>query len=518
MEEIVGKIIGGSIGEKILIRLKSTSKIDVGDLVVCEDSKTSEKFFLKIINIGISSLIARQFIEDMAGQELEHETDYTIFDSKDRFYKMCEAKILKIKREGKFVPPRSLPNFFTNVRKVSEEEFKFISKKGEVEIGNLRFGAGSFKNIKISLPANKLISHHMLVVAATGKGKSNFTKVFLRGLLKLEDYASIVFDPHNEYYGGEGTKGLRDHPLKDKILYLSPRYQEIPGAEKLTIYSEDLEPEDFFGIIDLSSPQKEALDLLRKKYGKDWIKVLLKEDLNKLVDDFGGKIYRATFATLKRKVYHTLELDGDTGLVFSINPKNEISIHEKIKKGVNERKIIIIDTSMVGDESERIIASSVLNRMFNNFKFSKQARPKEFISKPEVLVVFEEAPRVLGSEVLSNGVNIFERIAREGRKFKIGLCAITQMPSLIPPEILSQMNTKIILGLPAPADRMSVVNSAAQNISDEVVEIQMLDKGEAIVTSPFITFPLPVKIFLFEDALKEDSGMKKDKNFSLAID
>jgi len=166
--------------------------------------------------------------------------------------------------------------------------------------------------------------------------------------------------------------------------------------------------------------------------------------------------------------------------------------------------LIIIDSSMVGEESEKIISASILNRIFNEYRNAKQSKPEEFNSYPEVLVVFEEAPRVLGIDALSEGTNIFERIAREGRKFKVGLCAITQMPSLLPREILSQMNTKVILGLPAPMDRDAVVNSASQNIADETTEIQMLDKGEAIVTSPFIDFPIPVKISLFDEVLKKD--------------
>ncbi len=513
----VGKIIGGNVGEKILIRLKSNAKIDVGDIVICEDSKTNEKFFLKVVNIKISSLIASQFVEDIAGQKLEHDVDFNVFDSDDRFYKMCEAKILKIKRENGFFPARSLPNFFMDVRKVNEEEFDFINKQGEIEIGHLRLGTEAFKNITLSLPAEKLISHHMLVVAATGKGKSNFSKVFLSGVLKLDNYASIVFDPHNEYYGSSGKKGLRDHALRNNIVYFSPRYNEVPGAEKLVIPTSEIEPDDFFGIVNLSNPQREAMALVYRKFGKSWIEKLLDENTDEIVEKFDQKIHRATLTTLKRKIQHALELEGRKGLVFSVLNDESVSVYKKIKNAVSERKIIIIDTSMVGDETEKIVASSVLNRIFKKYRVTKQKNPKDFLNLPEVLVVFEEAPRVLGTEVLSEGKNVFERIAREGRKFKVGLCAITQMPSLISPEILSQMNTKVILGLPAPADRSAVINSAAQNIGDESIEIQMLDKGEAIITSPFIKFPLPVKIFLFENIIKKDENLKTKNNATLAI-
>lgn len=502
--DTIGKVIGGSVGSKVQIRLKSDAKVNVGDLVTCKDVN-NDTFFMKITNMGISSLIGSQFIEDMAGQKLEYDVNFELFDRKDRFYKLCEAKILKIQRNAKFIQPRSIPNFFTDVFHIDESNFSFVNSKGEIPIGVLRLGTDAVSNVTISLPAESLISHHMLVVAATGKGKSNFAKVFLRGLLKLDNYASIIFDPHNEYYGGRGAQGLRNHPLRKKIIYFSPRYQEIPSSEQLKIYTEDIVPDDFYGIINLSSVQQEAMDLFKRSMGSHWIRELLKIPTEEIFEQFGQKIHRATIATLKRKIYHALELEGDKGLVFDTNSKNEASIYDKIKKGISERKLIIIDTSMVGEETEKLIGASILNRTFKNYREAKQKNAQDFATYPEVLVLFEEAPRVLGNAALAEGTNIFERIAREGRKFKVGLCAITQMPSLLPREVLSQMNTKVILGLPAPVDRDAVINSASQNISDESNEIQMLDKGEAIITSPFIDFPVPVQIFLFDDVLKNDN-------------
>jgi len=516
--ETIGKVIRGSVGGRIIIRLHSNAKVDVGDLLNCVDSKTKDRFFLKVVNMGISSLIPDQFIEDIAGQKLEYGDDLELFDDKDRFYRMCEAKLLKIERNGKFVPPRTLPGYFMDVTTVDSQAFSFINNKGEIPIGNLRLGADELSSVTVSLPAKSLISHHMLVVAATGKGKSNFAKVFLRGLLKLDDYSSIVFDPHNEYYGGRGSKGLRDHPLKEKIFYFSPRYQDVPGSEQLKIYTEDLEPEDFFGIIELSGVQQEAMDLFSRTMGNKWILELLNTQTDELFERFGQKIQKATIAALKRKICHSLELNGDKGIVFDTNPKKEVSIYEKIRKAVLNRRLIIVDTSMVGEETEKIISSSILNRIYTEYRNAKQINPQNFTTYPEVLVIFEEAPRVLGTEALSEGTNIFERIAREGRKFKVGLCAITQMPSLLPREILSQMNTKVILGLPAPIDRDAVVNSASQNISDESAEIQILDKGEAIITSPFIDFPIPVKIFLFENTLKTDESLRSKTISTIGTD
>jgi hypothetical protein len=352
------------------------------------------------------------------------------------------------------------------------------------------------------------------VSAATGKGKSNFTKVFVRGLLNVNNVANIIIDPHSEYYGGKGVKGLSNYPIKNNIEYFTPRWEDNPGSNELKVYAQDLRPGDFHGIIELSDAQREAMEALYKTYNKWWIRTLLIEKpINVIHEDLSRNVGLATLFALRRRIGYTLELtDGESGLAFSIKERKNTSIFEKIQFAVKEAKTVIVDTSLLGSEAEKLLSCAIVRRQFNLYRRTKQLNPSNFKNLPELLIVFEEAPRVLGVNALSHGTNIFERIAREGRKFKCGICAITQMPSLIPKEILSQMNTKIVLGIPSPSDRNAVIESSSQNISDESVEIQMLDKGEAIITSPFIDFPLPVKIFLFDDVIRLDAAKNSTKN------
>ncbi len=501
---VVGQIISGNVS-KIFIRIKNNSEVDVGDILICEEKNA--KYYIKIIDLNISSQLENQFIEEIAGNNLEYEEDSMLFDEKDRFYKIGCGKILKIQTLG-FHPPRNLPKHFSKVRRVKEKDFEFLKENKGVEIGNLRLGMKSLENIKVKLPSNELVSHHMLVVAATGRGKSNFAKVFIKGLMEIPEVSSIIIDPHGEYYGGRGIIGLSHHPNRKNLRFFTPRFTEYPESEELRIHAQDLEPNDFFGIVDLSGAQKEAMQLFYRKFKEEWLSNMLKMDIQSLEKMSEGRVMRSTIFTLKRKLNNSLELNDGEGIVFSLKKREGTSIFSKIQKAVCEGNIIIIDTNLVGDEAEKIISSSITTRIFNYYRKEKQANPKRFNTLPELLIVFEEAPRVLGIDALAKGTNIFERITREGRKFKVGVCAITQMPSLLPKEILSQMNTKVILGLPAPSDREAVINSSTQNISDESVEIQMLDRGEALITSPFLEFPLPVKIHYFNDLIKKSRKEK----------
>jgi len=496
----VGRVIGGSAGDKIYLRLKSNSNVGIGDLLVVEEGDT--KYYLKVVNLTLQSTIPSQHLEEIAGRTLESDSEIFLFDEKQRLYKIAIAKILKIRKE-KFSPSRLVPNYFAKVKPISSEDFDFLKSYGEIPVGYLRLGTRYLQDVVISLPAEKLLRHHMLIVAATGKGKSNFAKVFLSGILSLNKYGVIVFDPHGEYFGSKGVKGLRDHVNRENIVYFTPGTLH-KGSEQLKIYTRDLFPSDFYGIIDLSDAQRQAMDALYREYNEDWIKKLFSEPLSSLEEKTRSQ--QITLISLRRKLQFVLGLkDNLEGFVFSLKNNQEESLFKKIKTCIEQKKMVIIDTSLVGGESEKLISSAVVSRVYKYYRDIKQFKPDLFDVLPELLILFEEAPRVLGKDILSKGTNVFERIAREGRKFKVGICAITQIPSLLPREILSQMNTKIILGITSPQDREAVINSSSQVINDESIEIHMLDVGECIVTSPFIEFPLPVKVFKFEDILKRSS-------------
>jgi hypothetical protein len=180
----------------------------------------------------------------------------------------------------------------------------------------------------------------------------------------------------------------------------------------------------------------------------------------------------------------------------------------EITKALEDGKKVIVDTSRLLDEAELLIGSIIASGIFYRYQNYKSEGSLE--AKPVVSVVIEEAPRVLGAEVLAaRGDNIYSMIAREGRKFKVGLIAITQLTSMIPRTILANMNTKIILGNELATERKAVIDSAAQDLSEDDRTIASLDKGEAIVSSNFTRFAVPVQVPLFENYFQESLKEKE---------
>jgi hypothetical protein len=78
------------------------------------------------------------------------------------------------------------------------------------------------------------------------------------------------------------------------------------------------------------------------------------------------------------------------------------------------------------------------------------------------------------------------------------------------------MNTKIILGLEMGPERQAIIESAAQDLSQDGRAIASLDRGEAIISSNFAPCALPVRIPLFKNVVaatqnqinREKTGVK----------
>jgi DNA helicase HerA-like ATPase len=166
---------------------------------------------------------------------------------------------------------------------------------------------------------------------------------------------------------------------------------------------------------------------------------------------------------------------------------------------------VLVDTSGLSSMEEILVASVITRRVLDAYADTYLSDRDRFAALPPTLVGLEEAQRVL-SRVARSDENVFPRLAREGRKFKVGMCAVSQQPKLIDDELLSQFNTFFILGLADEKDRNILRGSSKQDISDLGPEIQTLMPGEAIVTNLEAPFALPAQIYLYEDYLKSVAG------------
>ncbi|MBI4441402.1 ATP-binding protein [Candidatus Woesearchaeota archaeon] len=495
---IKGLVISGEFG-KILIRQKAQCPIELGELLVADD-----KVLLEVFDLAYGSQISQTNLELMSGLKLEQENDLEVLDAELRQYTLVHAKPMMMLAHAAVC--KTLPAFFSPVRDVTKEDLTFLSvPPNPLLFGRIRSGSKIIE-VPVYLDGESVFSHHLLISGTTGRGKSVLMNNLLWETIGKDYCGLLVLDPHDEYYG-RTRFGLKDHPAQHNVVYYTAN-RPPPGAKTLRINIRSIKPMHFNGVLVLSDPQQQLLYAYYRKYHQEWIEAIMLEKPLDVV------FHEGTLAVVRRILLSLLGLELVHNQLYCHGIFDITAGENTIPDICNELEAsrkVIIDTSSFSGQLEILVGSLVATELFHRYKEYK--RLGSLGQKPVISIVLEEAPRVLGREVLERGGNIFSTLAREGRKFKVGLTAITQLPSLIPRDILASMNTKIILGIEMAPERQALIDSAAQDLSTAHRTIASLDKGEAIISSSFTKFAIPIKVPPFDDRQREKKNVANDFSF-----
>ncbi len=437
------------------------------------------------------------------------------FYDKDHIFHRVVAEPLGcvMKDDGgreRFRKSRTIPAKFSPVAKAERDEFQFLADvMGDIEVGRLRNGSRDVKEIPVALYSDAM-DHHMGVFATTGMGKSNFMKVFAASCMKKASskrskFGLLIVDPHGEYiFGKKGTKGLLhlDRYRNGIVCYSTdPGHLKDPLVSNLTVKRSEILPQDIEVLYDWTPAQREALEAVsRVFYEEAWLDdIITPEGAAKMVAE---GFHEKTIGRISRTIRTILDKNRYISDLTSSVPG--------IINNLMEGKVVLVDIPTLGERSELFLLSLLSRTILDRYK----RESAEGARGRSCLITVEEAQRVLGGG--EGSLARFESIAREGRKFGVGLCAVTQQPKLIDKQLLSQFNTLVILGLADRNDRNRLEESAKQDLSILDVEIQTLERGEAIISTLNIPFPVPARIHLYEryiaDLNREGGEEKRSKS------
>ena len=158
----------------------------------------------------------------------------------------------------------------------------------------------------------------------------------------------------------------------------------------------------------------------------------------------------------------------------------------------NGRKAQIINFN-INSVDDRF--AKVITKIYSKLLFSYAKELENRASIP-FHILLEEAHRYVqnDSDINLLGYNIFDRIAKEGRKYGVLLGLITQRPSEMSPTTLSQCNNFIIFKMQHPID-VDYIREMVPNITDETVKkLKILPPGNCIAFG--LAFKIPVFIKL----------------------
>ena len=185
--------------------------------------------------------------------------------------------------------------------------------------------------------------------------------------------------------------------------------------------------------------------------------------------------------------------------------------------GANQAKggaVAVIDLSLVPSEVIHIVVS-VLARMV--FEALQRYRRKEGKELPTTLVL-EEAHTFVHRDLSGESAapagrecaRVFERIAREGRKFGLGLVLASQRPSEVSPTVLSQCNTFLLHRLVNDRDQDLVKRLVPDGLGSLLRELPSLPTRRAILLGWAAPAPTLVEI---QDIREEFRPHSPDPSF-----
>lgn len=188
---------------------------------------------------------------------------------------------------------------------------------------------------------------------------------------------------------------------------------------------------------------------------------------------------------------------GDLHKIYdSADPKNVYSAYyeKSITDKSKTNQISIIDMSLLPFEVLETI-TGLVGRLI--LEFVSRFRPKDRGSLP-IVIVLEEAqnyiPEKDRGERVSIAKRVFERIAREGRKYGISLIVSSQRPSELSKTVLSQCNTFIIHRLQNPEDQKYVRQLVSAANEDILQQLPILPQQHAIVMGDGVRTPVQMKV------------------------
>jgi uncharacterized protein len=525
-----GRLFGRNVLEA-LFRATPDEDLFLGELLVGVDEATGRRYLFRVVDVSYGSEHREPgWAERVAGTLLADDARgdtgaHPLHEQARRTYRLAECRCLGYlappatpgRPRTVFRKPKSLPTQFSRVVSPAPEDFAFLAgRMGDLPIGRLRSGE-TVVDFAVGVPGKSLASH-VGIFATTGMGKSNLLEVMAAGVMSANGrYGLLIIDPH-----GEHRSALGRHPWAGLALrtYSDRR---LPGTSTLRISLAELSVDDLRTAYEWSRPQEEALHELERHYsaalprsespdrssksgppaagtgrreGLAWLaEFALVEDLAGFRDvELSARVALNTLQVVHRRARRIVELP-------CISADPAVSVGGRILADLLEGKVVLVDVSGLGGTEEVLVASYLTRRVLEEWQSAFLSDPERHKQLPVVAVALEEAQRVLSANK-DRESNVFPRVAREGRKFGVGLLAVTQQPKLLDDELLSQFNTLFVLGLADEKDRNILRSSAKQDLSALGPEIQTLMPGECLLVNLEAPFAVPALVYLYDELVR----------------
>jgi len=389
--------------------------------------------------------------------------------------------------------------------------FMFSTTKDGVSIGERCQRGGGSEHVRV----DRMFGRHTAILGTSGSGKSWTVASLIQSAMASLPHTRILFlDLHDEYRSAFPTKFER---LNRKIQHLSVQNLRLP----YWLLSID-ELEELFVSQEHAAPNQSALlrDLIRElksshahNYGlpaervtvdtpiyfnfSEFISRIKAKDTEMVAGSTSAGKQGPFFGKLSNLLMRLEARSSDPRFAFLFEtkqpgPLDEFSSTLEEFFGIqNDTQLTILDLSGLASDVLSTVVG-VITRLCFEYKYW-DANPEHL----PLTLVLEEAHNYLPRNDSARHricIERVERVAKEGRKYGVGLLVISQRPSELSETVLSQCANFVVLRLTNPNDQSYVRKLLPDFLSVAVEMLPYLRTGEAVISGEAVEMPTRVRI------------------------
>ena len=460
----IGIVVGPTKPDRVTFEARRP--ISLGEYVVILNSQGR-----KVLGVVESSSIESEALSDNISnfEEALESKQIASENRRDKSYK-ANVKILGLIEElqkCKTIIPEIPPLPGTEVFETRPNELKIIFEPVKDEwlrIGTLL----RQKDVEVKININKVTTRHLGILAMTGMGKSNLVTLIAKAVSEIPGTMTI-FDYHDDY------KGLNIRNANLIPAKINPR---LLSTDK---FAEVIE------IRDIADVQKTILskafdDDLKQRVEDDFWQTLEEniENIEKMEKRTKSSAERVKdkVKEARRKLRNILQADASDPVAMIKEGKvNIISLLELTEKQANIAIAFYLESLL----ADRKNAKNINKNNNNGSDFVRFKNP--------ILVVIEEAHVFIPKQEYTDTKYFAAKVAREGRKFGMGLIVVSQRPRSIDSAVLSQMGSLAIMKIVQQEDQTQV-GAASESLSPKLLEqLPSLNPGEALLIGQWVNLP-----------------------------
>ena len=368
------------------------------------------------------------------------------------------------------IPPT--PGTAVTLPDKSELENVFSPKKeGWVSVGNLLRD----KSVDVKINLEKIVSRHVGILAMTGMGKSNLVSLIAKQISELKGTV-IIFDYHNDYVG------LNIPQINIIDAKINPR---LLDADQ---FSEVLE------IRDGASVQQRVLRMAFTKQVRTakefWAE--LEEEIKKIIASTDNKLKE-----IKSSAYRVQDIVEEAQRRFEdiLDPDigDPLSF---IKEGCTN----VLNISELSEKQANVAVAFYLQQLLKDRKdatitrHGRSKRVREYRFSSPIFVIIEEAHVFIPKDHDTSAKYWTAKIAREGRKFGLGLGIVSQRPRSVDLNVLSQMGSFAIMKIIQEDDQRQIASATESTSRELISQLTSLNVGDAVLVGQWTNLPSLVHI------------------------